>query len=156
VADVGTTVDELQWAAVLRSASAFEMYRKSYGSITPARVVEFLMLSRRFPRSVRYCLGKAERSLHAITGTPLATRGTPAETALGQLVGGVTSSEVDAILAGGLHEYIDDLQTQMNGVGAAVHDTFFAMKPYDPTKTHGSERDRISMPPAPQRQTQSQ
>src|SRR5215216_2360888 len=44
VADVGTTFDDLQWAAVLRSASAFEMYRKRYGRIAPNRIVEFLLL----------------------------------------------------------------------------------------------------------------
>src|SRR5262249_47143954 len=35
--DVGTTFDDIQWAAVLRSASAFEMYRKCHGRISPAR-----------------------------------------------------------------------------------------------------------------------
>ncbi len=30
LADVGTAFDDIQWAAVLRSASAFEMYRKRY------------------------------------------------------------------------------------------------------------------------------
>ena len=39
VADVGTTFDDIQWAAVLRSASAFEMYRKKHGRISPDRVV---------------------------------------------------------------------------------------------------------------------
>ena len=148
--DVGTTVDELQWAAVLRSASAFEMYRKRYGSIAPAKVVEFLVLSRRFPRSIRYCLSKGERSLHAITGTPLTGRGTPAEREFGSVVAGLTSSDIEGILARGLHEYIDDLQTRMNDVGGAVYDTFFAMKPHD-AKTHGSERERASIvaPPAP-------
>ena len=34
-ADVGTTYDDIQWAAVLRSASAFEMYRKRHGRISP-------------------------------------------------------------------------------------------------------------------------
>lgn len=146
--DVGTTLDELQWAAVLRSASAFEMYRKRWGSITPAKVVEFLLLSRRFPRSVRYCLSKGERSLHAITGTPLATWTTPAERELGELVAGVTSSAIEGILQRGLHEYIDDMQTRMNQVGAAIHDTFFAMKPHDAKQTHGSERERASLAPA--------
>jgi hypothetical protein len=40
--DVGTPFDGLQWAAVLRSASAFEMYRKRHGRISPKGVVDFL------------------------------------------------------------------------------------------------------------------
>ena len=45
VDDVGTPLDDIQWTAVLRSASAFEMYRKRHGRISPRGVVEFLMLS---------------------------------------------------------------------------------------------------------------
>ena len=49
VDDVGTTVDDVQWAAVLRSASAFEMYHKRHGRISPTRIVEFLLLDSRLP-----------------------------------------------------------------------------------------------------------
>jgi uncharacterized alpha-E superfamily protein len=48
VSDVGTAYDEVQWAALLKSASAFEMYRKRWGLIAPARVVEFLALDPKF------------------------------------------------------------------------------------------------------------
>jgi hypothetical protein len=33
---------------------------------------------------------------------------------------------VDDIVATGLHEYLDRLQTRMNLVGAGIHETFFA------------------------------
>jgi len=76
--DVGTPFDHFQWGAVLRSASAFEMYCKRYGRISPRGVVEFLMLDREFPRSIQYCLRSACDSLHVITGTrPGAIRQTP-------------------------------------------------------------------------------
>src|SRR5208282_6410476 len=55
VADVGTTFDDIQWAAVLRSASAFEMYRKTHGRIAPRRIVEFLLLNDEFPRAIHHC-----------------------------------------------------------------------------------------------------
>ena len=45
---VGSPVDELQWAALLRSTSAFEMYRKRHGHIAPDKVMEFLLLSHHF------------------------------------------------------------------------------------------------------------
>ena len=72
VDDVGTTVDDMQWAAVLRSASAFEMYRKRHGRISPTRIVEFLLLDSEFPRAIHHCLKAARESLHAISGTPTA------------------------------------------------------------------------------------
>ena len=69
--DVGTPFDDIQWSALLRSASALEMYRQRHGRISPANVVQFLMLDREFPRAVLYCLTRANESLHAISGTPL-------------------------------------------------------------------------------------
>ena len=66
--DIGTPVDSNQWAALLKSASALEMYRKEHGRITPAQVAEFLILNPDFPRSMRFCLIRAEESLLSITG----------------------------------------------------------------------------------------
>ena len=77
--DVGTPIDDIQWAAVLRSASAFEMYRKRHGRISPRGVVEFLLLDREFPRAIQFCLLAARDSLHAISGTPLGTFRYPPE-----------------------------------------------------------------------------
>ncbi|MFO0675882.1 MAG: alpha-E domain-containing protein [Polyangiaceae bacterium] len=141
-ADVGSTVDELHWAALLRSASAFEMYRKRHGTIRPQDVVDFLMLSRRFPRSVRYCLNTAERSLHAITGAPVGTWTNLAERELGRVNADLSYADTAEIIARGLHEYIGDLQLHLNHVSDAVYATFFAMKPLTP-----EEEDRRSLPP---------
>src|SRR5436190_10621221 len=69
-ADVGTSLDVVQWSALLRSASALEMYRRTHGRIAPQKVIDFLLLDRAFPRSVRYCVGFVVVSLFAITGTP--------------------------------------------------------------------------------------
>ncbi len=54
--DVGTPYDDIHWAAVLKSVSGFEMYRKKYGRITPRDVVDFLVMDREFPRAVSYCI----------------------------------------------------------------------------------------------------
>jgi len=134
VADVGTPLDDIQWAAVLRSASAFEMYRKRHGRLSPRSVVEFLLLDREFPRAIHYCLLCARDSLHAISGTPLGTFRHPPEKLLGQLCSDLSYAAVDDIINSGLHEYLDELQTTMNQVGAGVHETFFAFKTPKPAK----------------------
>lgn len=141
--DVGTTVDTLHWQALLRSASAFEMYRKRHGGITPSKVVEFLLLDRRFPRTVRYCLAKGERSLHAITGAAAGTWTNPAERELGRLNAELSYADTKEILQRGLHEYIDDLQMRLNYVSESVYSTFFAMGP-EPEEDDGGRR---SLPP---------
>ncbi|MFM1770234.1 MAG: hypothetical protein RJA22_2763 [Verrucomicrobiota bacterium] len=126
--DVGTPFDDIQWAAVLRSASAFEMYRKKHGRIAPRGVVEFLLLDREFPRAIHFSLLAARDSLHRLTGTPLGTFRHAPEKLLGILCSDLAFTGVDEIIHGGLHEYLDDLQTRMNQVGAGIFDTFFALK----------------------------
>jgi uncharacterized alpha-E superfamily protein len=133
--DVGTPFDDIQWAAVLRSASAFEMYRKRHGRIAPRGVVEFLLLDREFPRAVQYCVLSARDSLHAISGTPLGTFRHPPEKLLGQLCSDLSYASVDDIISSGLHEYLDELQTKMNQVATGIYETFFAFKTPKPAKT---------------------
>jgi uncharacterized alpha-E superfamily protein len=132
--DVGTPFDDIQWVAVLRSASAFEMYRKRHGRISPKGVVDFLMLDREFPRAVQFCLLAAQDSLHAISGTPLGTFRYPPEKCLGQLCSDLSFTTVDEIVKQGLHEYVDDLQTRMNQVSGGIFETFLALKSPEPAR----------------------
>lgn len=128
ISEVGGPFDELQWAAVLRSASAFEMYRKRHGRLAPAGITHFLLLDDQFPRAVRYCLDRARSSLHAITGTPLGSFHNNPERLFGQLCSDLAFTNVDEIEAQGLHEYLDELQRKVNLIGTGIHETFFTRK----------------------------
>ena len=133
--DVGTSFDHIQWGAVLRSASAFEMYCKRYGRVSPRGVVEFLMLDREFPRSIEFCLRSARDSLLVCAGArPSAFRYAP-ERLLGQLGSDLEFTTVDEIIRGGLHEYIDQFQTRLNQTAQAIFDRFFAFKRPAASKT---------------------
>ena len=129
VTDVGTPLDDLQWTALLKSASALEMYRKRYGRIAPERVAEFLLLDREFPRSVQFCLHLADVSLRTITGTQGETFSNPAEQMLGRLGSMLAYSGIEEIVTAGLHEFLDQLQRDLNTVDDAIHDGFFALRP---------------------------
>ena len=138
--DVGTPFDDIQWAAVLRSASAFEMYRKRHGRISPRGVTEFLLLDREFPRAIHFSLLAVRDSLHKISGTPIGTFRHAPEKLLGQLCSDLSFTGIDEIINSGLHEYLDDLQTQMNLVGAGISETFFAFKTPKPAKKNAQEQ----------------
>jgi uncharacterized alpha-E superfamily protein len=126
LSDVGTPYDDIQWAAVLKSVSGFEMYRKRHGRIFPPRLVEFLLLDNEFPRAVRYSIGHADRAVHAITGAPPDTFSCPSEQQLGLLKSELAYARVDAILAGGMHEFLDGLQAKMNKISECILHDFFA------------------------------
>ena len=123
---VGNTLDLAQWSAMLRSASALEMYRRFRGRIAPTPVVDFLLLDRDFPRSLRHCVSGAERSLHAITGTPAGSFGNNAEQELGRLRADLEFTSIDDIIGRGMHEFIDDFQTRLNAAGERIYTCFFA------------------------------
>jgi uncharacterized alpha-E superfamily protein len=126
VSDVGTPYDDIQWAAVLKSVSGFEMYRKKHGRIFPPRLVEFLLLDNEFPRAVRYSVGRADRALHAITGTPTDAFSCASEQQLGLLKSELDYSRVDTILSAGMHEFLDGLQIKMNKIDECVRGDFFS------------------------------
>jgi uncharacterized alpha-E superfamily protein len=125
LSDVGTPYDDIQWAAVLKSVSGFEMYRQRHGRIFPPRLVEFLLLDNSFPRAVRYSIGRADRALHAITGAGADTFSCASEQRLGQLKSELDFTRVEAILAGGLHEFLDGLQIKMNRIDECILADFF-------------------------------
>ncbi|MFN5855580.1 MAG: alpha-E domain-containing protein [Pseudanabaenaceae cyanobacterium] len=129
ISHVGSALDELEWIALLKSASAYEMYRK-YGQqrITPPGVVNFMLLNREFPRSALSCILSAERSIYQISGTALGTWQNKVERSISQLRCDLDFVTVDEIIQSGLHEFLDGLQTKINNVGAEIFDTFFALK----------------------------
>jgi uncharacterized alpha-E superfamily protein len=140
VADVGTPLDDTQWAAVLRSASAFEMYRKRHGSISPKGIVQFLLLDSEFPRAIRFCLKAANDSLHAISGTPVDKTTNQVEQLLSGLCSSLAAAGVDEVINAGLHEYLDNLQDQMNLVGTGIFETFFARRVRESNKKPTGDR----------------
>jgi uncharacterized alpha-E superfamily protein len=129
VTDVGTPLDDIQWAAVLRSASALEMYRKRHGHVAPDTIVEFLVLDHEFPRSIHHCLTAANDSLHAISGTPIGMYRNLAEQRLGQLRAELAYADIQEIVGRGLHEFLDSFQSKLNQADQCIYDTFFALRP---------------------------
>ncbi len=126
--DVGSVVDDLLWTALLHSASGYEMFRRRHGRILPDRVAEFLVLDREFPRAVLFCLMRAEEALLAISGTPMGSFRNLAEKRLSRLRSTLAYSNMEDIIARGLHEYLDELQTGLNRVGEAIFESFFALQ----------------------------
>lgn len=129
--DVGTPVDDIQWAAVLRSASGLEAYRQRHHRITPNSIADFLILDREFPRAIHHCVSQAEESLRRITGSSVGTFSNSAERYLGRLRAELAYAHIQEILAQGLHEYLDDLQSKLNLVGDGIFETFFALRPVE-------------------------
>ena len=123
--DVGRPVDDLQWSALLRSASGFEAYRRAHGLVSSESVVAFLLFDRAFPRSVGYCVTQADFSLHGVTGTPMRRFENRAEQLLGRLASELDYTDAGEVIGEGLHEFIDGLQDRLNKIGNTINSSFF-------------------------------
>jgi len=122
--------DALEWVAVLRSCSAMDAYRQTYGAdVHPANIGELLVLSDEFPRSVRSCVSRLDRALRSIAGTPSHRFTNNAEKLSGRLLAELQFSTVDDIFAPGLHEYLDQVQIKLNAVGDALFEAYIFL-PY--------------------------
>ena len=118
--DEGTT-DFYQWGALLRSLSAFEVYRKVYrDAITPVRVAELLMLRTDMPRSLHACAGGIVRVLKAITNTQSAET----ERLAGMLHAHIHFARIDDVLAQGLHHYLTDFMDRIYDLGDGISRDF--------------------------------
>lgn len=130
--DVGTSLDVVRWSALLKSTTALEMYRREHGRIVPVHVADFLLLNRNFPRSVRYCLIYSQESLREIAGSNAGTFQYPSEQMLGRLRYELDYTQTGDIVKSGIHQFIDDFQTRLNKLGAAIYEDFFT-KPKEPS-----------------------
>lgn len=132
---VGSTLDIVQWSALLESTSALHMYRKRFGRIASQSVADFLILDPHFPRSMKFCVQQMERSLHEITGNPLNQNLETVEQELAELRAQLDTVTIEEILRLGLHEFIDRLQQGLNTVGNAVYQRFFEIQTPDSSQS---------------------
>jgi uncharacterized alpha-E superfamily protein len=136
--DVGSALDVVRWSAMLKSASALEMYRRQHGKIVPESVADFLILDRHFPRAMHFCLMNAQESLRQITGSAVGTFRNFAEQRMGRLCSNMDYTSIRDIIQRGLHEYLDNFQIQLNHVGEAFRDDFFTS--HQPTQAQSSTK----------------
>lgn len=127
VHDVGSTLDVVRWSALLKSASALTMYRRIHGRITPEEVAEFLILDRDFPRSMRFCLIRAQESISEITGSRPGTFSCRSEQLAGRLRSEMDYTALEEIVRVGMHEFIDAFQRRLNEIGNALQKDFFTL-----------------------------
>jgi len=125
VDDVGSSLDNIQWSALLRSASALQAYRQIYGQIDPQNVVDLLLLGYGFPRSVKYCVDRLQMSIAFISGSPPGLYTNDAERFCDRLRSQLNCARVEDIIESGLHEFVDSLQVQLNEIGGAIQKQFF-------------------------------
>jgi uncharacterized alpha-E superfamily protein len=115
--DVGSALDLSQSAALLRGASALEVYRKAHGNPTTIQnIVQFLLFDRHFPRAARLSVDRLEAALEQITraGDDQPIARVPAPRALQAKL---HQGSAAAVIAAGLQEYLLVIQEGCTRIG---------------------------------------
>jgi uncharacterized alpha-E superfamily protein len=131
--DVGGVLDELQWISLLRCAGAYQMFRQSRQQmIEPKAVASFLLLDPSFPRSVRYCLERIKETLRIVSGRSLPGAPDALECLSGLTLARWSYTSIDELIAGGLHEAIDSLQSDLNSLHNLIEQRYFVAASLSP------------------------
>lgn len=112
--------DTIQWMSVLKSLTAYQMYRRSMQvRVSRGAVLKFLFQSDVFPRSVRHCIDAVETSVQTLAHSEAPMR------VLGRLKRAVMGTEVDHLDQTQLHTFIDDLQIGLGEVHEELSKAYF-------------------------------
>ena len=110
-----------QWSALLRSVSAFEIFRRVYRDvITPTRVVELLTLRRDMPRSLACCMEEVYKLLQQVSNH----RSAETERRAGELAASLRFGRIDDIFEEGLHEYLTGFIERIADLGNQISNDF--------------------------------
>ncbi len=117
-----TPFDNIQWMSVLKSLTAYQMYRRHVRTrVNGPNVLRFLLQNRQFPRSVSYCLSMVASAL------PLLPPSRKVERAIERTKALVMDANIEALLEqpDGLALFMDEIQLGLGLVDDAVVDSYF-------------------------------
>lgn len=116
-----TPFDFYHWSALLRSVSAFEVYRKVYRDvITPERVAELLMLRADMPRSLLASMLEVVANLESVANA----QSRETQRKAGRLLADLRYARIDEILATGLHAYLTQFLDRVHDLGQGISRDF--------------------------------
>lgn len=121
---VGTELaayENILWMNVLLSLSAYQMYRQQVRErVNGPDVVRFLLHDNAFPHSIAYCVDALEHALGQLPRNRTPLQGNR------RLLQKLSRANPDALLAAGLHEFLDELQVELGALHAQLVTTWFA------------------------------
>jgi len=109
----GNFFDFYHWAALLRSVSAFEIYRQIYSDqVTPKQVAQLLIFNKQMPRSLVCCVNE----LIPLIAEMKNQQSKEIERLLGKLKASLDYSDIDEVFSQGLEEFIKEFLERINHI----------------------------------------
>jgi len=117
----GNFFDFYHWAALLRSVSAFEIYRQIYSDqVTPKQVAQLLIFNKQMPRSLVCCVNELIPLLAEVKNQ----QSKEIERLLGKLKANMDYSDIDEVFSQGLEEFIEEFLERINHIADEFSNTY--------------------------------
>lgn len=118
-AQVGSSLDYVQWETILRSVSALRAYRWLNGTdVSPANVAEFLLLQPQMPRSLLFCSHKIMANLGYIEQDYGAE--SPSSRMARDHYQELKDSKIESIFERGLHQFVQDFLADLHALAVQI------------------------------------
>jgi uncharacterized alpha-E superfamily protein len=115
-----------QWSAVLRAAAGYHAFRRiAPVAFQPQDVVSFLIANPSFPRSVALCIREVEEHLTELRSRYGLRGAGQALERVADMRADIVGRSGDAVIAGGLHDFLDGVQRDLIQLGAEIGTAFF-------------------------------
>lgn len=122
-ASVGSSLDNVQWEMILRSASAERSFHwLNGGNITPRAIADFLIFDTRMPRSLAYCYDTITYQLDWLSRQycqRLETHDLAAS-----LEASLTATTIESVFDNGLHEFLTDFLVRNASLSSQIEKDF--------------------------------
>ena len=122
-ADDHEAYSNLRWVSVLRSLSAYQMYRQSVQVRVNGRaVLRYLLQDRAFPRSVEFCLNDLSSCLRELPNNRKPRR------ILGRVLREIDEADLHTLADTGPDAFLDHIQVGFNDIHDAIAEIYFSVK----------------------------
>lgn len=122
-AHIGGSIDYHQWSAILRAVSAQTSYHWVYRqSLKPWLVADLMVLNQQMPRSLAACYESLTRNLDQIAQV-YGRQGASQRSARATYTR-LEGTDIDTVIAGGLHEFLSAFITENNRLGALIAEQY--------------------------------
>jgi len=112
--------ENIQWVSVLKSLTAYQMYRREMRlRVRRPDVLKFLLQERRFPRAFYHTLGEVENCLQHLPHNEKPIK------ILVQLQKKVLAAKPEKLRQEELHKFIDSLQIGLGKLNQQISDSYF-------------------------------
>jgi uncharacterized alpha-E superfamily protein len=125
--DLDKETDTPYWKYLLLSVSGYALYLKKYRSGFEARnILDQVLFNVQFPRSVLYSVNQLHRNFERLKSDQNTEGYSKVDFLIGRLKSKLQYSDVQSVSRIGLHQYLNEIGSDIHSIGAALNQYYFA------------------------------